>query len=37
MKIFTPIRINNMWIKNRLVMAPFVTSDAHDDGTIKQR
>jgi 2,4-dienoyl-CoA reductase-like NADH-dependent reductase (Old Yellow Enzyme family) len=37
MKMFTPIKVNNIWIKNRLVMAPFLTNDALDDGSIQQR
>lgn len=37
MKMFTPIRINNMWVKNRLMMAPFLTNDALEDGSIQQR
>lgn len=37
MKMFTPIKINNMWVKNRLVMAPFLTNDALEDGSLQQR
>lgn len=36
-EIFTPIQINKMWIKNRIVMAPFLTNDALEDGSIGQR
>jgi 2,4-dienoyl-CoA reductase-like NADH-dependent reductase (Old Yellow Enzyme family) len=35
MKIFTPIKINDMWIKNRIMMAPFLTNDALEDGSIQ--
>ena len=35
MKLFTPIQINNIWLKNRLVLAPLLTNYANDDGTLK--
>lgn len=36
MKLFTPIQINKMWIKNRLVLAPCLTNNANEDGTLKE-
>ncbi len=36
-KLFTPIRIGSMEVKNRIVMAPMTTNWAPDDGTISQK
>jgi NAD(H)-dependent 7beta-hydroxy-3-oxo-delta4-cholenoic acid oxidoreductase len=36
-KLFTPIKIGSMEVKNRIVMAPMTTNWAPDDGTISQK
>jgi len=36
-KLFTPIRIGSMEVKNRIVMAPMTTNWAPDDGTVSQK
>jgi len=35
-KLFTPIKIGSMEVKNRIVMAPMTTNWAPDDGAISQ-
>jgi len=37
LKLFTPIKIGSMEVKNRIVMAPMTTNWAPDDGTISQK
>ncbi len=36
-KLFTPIKIGSMELKNRMVMAPMATDFANPDGTVSQR
>ena len=36
-RLFTPIKIGTMEVRNRIVMAPMATDYAHRDGTISQR
>ena len=36
-KLFTPVRIGSMEVKNRIVMAPMTTNWAPDDGTVSQK
>jgi len=36
-KLFSPIRIGSMEVKNRIVMAPITTNWAPDDGTVSQK
>jgi len=36
-KLFSPIKINSMKLKNRVAMAPMATNYANADGSISER